>query len=228
MARANGLHHLAISTGDIKTQIEFFSDVLGMELVALYWMHGVAGTFHGFMRLNDGASVALVQNDKIKQTRAIAGVSHAGNPGAPSAPGTMQHVAFNVDSEADLLALRDRIRSRGVVVFGPLNHGLCKSIYFAGPEGLSLEIATSEAAIDPEAWIDPEVQALVGINMEELSRFKRPAAYQGEGGRLKQPAYDSSKPHQVYPPEAYKALMAMTDAEFFKLSEPNPPVKVPA
>ena len=69
MPRANGLHHLAISTGDIKTQIAFFSDVLGMELVALYWMHGVEGTFHGFMRLNDGASVAFVQNDKIKATK---------------------------------------------------------------------------------------------------------------------------------------------------------------
>jgi len=228
MTRANGLHHLAISTGDIKTQIEFFSDVLGMELVALYWMHGVAGTFHGFMRLNDGASVAFVQNDKIKQTRAIVGVSHAGNPGAASAPGTMQHVAFNMDSEAELLAIRDRIRSRGVVVFGPLDHGFCKSIYFAGPEGLSLEIATSEAAINPEAWIDPEVQALVGINAEELARFKRPPAYRGEGGRLKQPAYDPSKPHQIYPPEAYRALLALTDEQFFKLSESNPPVKVPA
>lgn len=227
MTRANGLHHLAISTGDIKTQIEFFSDVLGMELVALYWMHGVPGTFHGFMRLNDGASVAFVQNDTIRQTKAIPGVSHAGNAGAASAPGTMQHVAFNVDTEADLLALRDRIRSRGVVVFGPLDHGFCKSIYFAGPEGLSLEIASSDAAINPEAWIDPEVQALVGISAEELARFKQPPAYRGEGGGRKQPPYDPSKPHQAYPPEVYKALMAMTDEQFFKRSEPNPPVKVP-
>ena len=36
----NGIHHLAIATRDIKAQIEFFSDVLGAELVALYWMHG--------------------------------------------------------------------------------------------------------------------------------------------------------------------------------------------
>ena len=46
MTKPNGLHHLAISTGDIKRQIEFFSDVLGMELVALYWMHGVQGAWH--------------------------------------------------------------------------------------------------------------------------------------------------------------------------------------
>lgn len=226
MPRANGLHHLAISTADIKSQIAFFSDVLGMELVALYWMHGVEGTFHGFMRLNDGASVAFVQNDKIKAIKPAPGVSHAGNPGAPSAPGTMQHVAFNVDSEAELLAMRDRIRSRGVPVFGPLDHGLCKSIYFAGPEGLSLEIATSECAIDARAWIDPEVQALVGIDQEELARFKRPVAYRGEGGERKQPAYDAAKPHQAYPAEVYKHLLAMSDEDFAKASQPEPPVRL--
>ena len=68
MPKPNDLHHLAIATGDIKTQIEFFSDVLGMELVALYWMHGADGCFHGFLKLHDKASVAFVQtpdNHKI-------------------------------------------------------------------------------------------------------------------------------------------------------------------
>ena len=56
MNKLEGLHHLAITTADIKTQIEFFTDKLGMELVALYWMHGVENTFHGFLRLNDESS----------------------------------------------------------------------------------------------------------------------------------------------------------------------------
>ena len=229
MARVNGLHHLAVSTGNMKAQIEFFSDVLGMELVALYWMHGVEGTWHGFLRLNDTASVAFVQNDKIKATKSNLGVSHAGSPALPSAPGTMQHVAFNVDSDEELLNMRDRIRSRGINVIGPLDHGMCKSIYFAGLENLSLEIATSAAAIDARAWIDPEVQALAGINNEELARYKRPAAYKGEGGKLKQPPMDPSKPHQAYPPEMYKALLAMPDEEVTKrLSVPEPPVRVAA
>ena len=229
MTRANGLHHLAISTGNMKSQIEFFSDVLGMELVALYWMHGVEGTWHGFMRLNDTASVAFVQNDRIKATKAVLGVSHAGNPGLPTAPGAMQHVAFNVDGDEELLNMRDRIRSRGINVIGPLDHGMCKSIYFAGPEGLSLEIATSAAAIDARAWIDPEVQALAGVSNEELARFKAPAAYKGEGGKLKQPPYDAAKPHQVYPPSAYKHLLAMSDEDVLKrLSVPEPPVRIAA
>ena len=36
MIRCNGVHHLAVSTADIRAQIEYFTGVLGMELVALY------------------------------------------------------------------------------------------------------------------------------------------------------------------------------------------------
>ncbi len=41
MNKVDGLHHLAITTADMKSQIAFFTEILGMELVALYWMHGV-------------------------------------------------------------------------------------------------------------------------------------------------------------------------------------------
>src|ERR1700722_9486590 len=57
MGLANGVHHLAICTKDIKKQIDYFSQVVGMELVALYWMHGVDNTFHGFMKLSDSSSI---------------------------------------------------------------------------------------------------------------------------------------------------------------------------
>jgi len=36
MGLPNGVHHPAIFTKDIKGQIEFFTQVCGMELVALY------------------------------------------------------------------------------------------------------------------------------------------------------------------------------------------------
>ena len=59
MAKLNGVHHIAIMTADVKTQIEFFSDVLGMKIAALYWMHNVEGYFHAFMELNPSCSVAF-------------------------------------------------------------------------------------------------------------------------------------------------------------------------
>lgn len=225
--RINGVHHLAISTKDIKAQIEFFSDVLGAELVALFWMHGVPGGWHGFCRLNDNCSVAFVQLPKNAEIEPQLGVTHAGTGAGSSAPGTMQHVAFNVDSVDELLAMRDRIRSRGVNVMGRIDHGMCQSIYFAGPEGLTLEISTSEAAIDPRAWIDPEVVELVGISDEELARYTNPAAYDGEGGAVPQPPVDLSKPQMAYPPETLERIMAVPDEVLTANSSyAEPPVRV--
>ena len=228
MGLGNGIHHLAIATADIKQQIEFFSDVLGMELVALYWMHGVEGAWHGFLKLNDTSYVAFVQTPEIGGIERTLGVTHAGNAGNPVAGGAMQHVALNVDSEAELLALRDRIRSRGVTVLGPIDHGMCKSMYFAGPEDLSLEIATSEEPIDARAWIDPEVVDLAGISPEELARYRQPAAYEGEGGGVPQPAFDPEKPWmRGYPQAVYEAVVKTPDEVLAeRSSETEPPVRV--
>jgi catechol 2,3-dioxygenase-like lactoylglutathione lyase family enzyme len=228
MVKPNGVHHLAISTGDIKAQIEFFTDVLGMELVALYDMHGVDGASHGFVKASEQCYLAFVAMDTIKQIPIKLGQTHAGSGANPSAPGTMQHVALNVDTEAELLSMRDRIRIKGVNVYGPINHGFCKSIYFAGPEHLTLEVATSEGAgIDGRFWIDPAVVARQGISDAELECFKAPAHVETHNGAVPQPPIDPSKPHTVMPQERYAAIMAMPDAEFSAMADyPDPPVKV--
>lgn len=227
MNKIQGLHHLAITTADIKKQIEFFTDKLGMELVALYWMHGVKNTFHGFLRLNDESSIAFVQNPEIGKIPSKLGVTHAGNPAANCAPGTTQHIALRVGDDRELMALKDRLRAKGVPVLGPLDHGFCKSIYFAGPENLSLELSYSTEPINAEAWIDPEVVELVGIDADELARFKQSSGYVDRGGAVPQPGPDAPGPHMSnYPPGVYEGILAMSDAEMLATSENRPPVEV--
>jgi len=137
-------------------------------------------------------------------------------------------VALNVDSLDELLALRDRIRSRGVNVLGPLDHGMCHSIYFAGPEDLSLEIASSAKPIDGRAWIDPQVVGLAGISPDELARYRSPAPFASQGGKVPQPPVDPAKPHaRGFPKPLYEALLAMSDEQVTaQLSESTPPVRV--
>lgn len=220
----NGVHHLAISTGDIKTQIAFFTDVLGAELKALYWMHNAARVWHGFLKLSDSCYLAFAQGPEFHKIARIEGVTHAPQASAESSPGTMTHLALNVTDEAELLAMRDRIRSRGIICIGPVDHGLCKSIYFAGPEGLNLEIATSEGnGIDARQWIDPEVVSLAGISPEELARYVRPAAFEDRGGGVPQPSYDPTKPLQKWAPERLERALAGDDVA---VSMAEPPVKL--
>jgi len=228
MGRINGAHHIAICTRDIKAQIEFFTDVLGMELVALYWMHGVEGAWHGFLKLNDSSYVALVQTPEVAKIERTLGVTHSGNGANAVAGGALQHLAFNVEDEAQLLAMRDRIRSWGVDIIGPVDHGMCQSLYFAGPEDLTLEIATSEKGIDGRAWIDPEVVGLAGITADELDRYRDPASFETQGGTIPQPPIDPAKPHmRGYPENLYRAIIGTPDEVITaQASETDPPVVV--
>ena len=126
--------------------------------------------------------------------------------------------------------MRDRIRSRGHFVMGPIDHGMCKSIYFAGPEGLQLELATG-SGIDPAHWIDPEVVAVCGIEAADLRRYRAPAAFSSQGGAVPQPD-PRARPTFVFPDEmreTAEALFAASDAEIAAaLDHPEPPVPEPA
>lgn len=227
MNKVQGLHHLAICTADMKAQIEFFTEKLGMELQALYWMHGVKNTWHGFIRLNDESSIAFVHNPEIGAIPVVLGQTHAGNPGANCARGAMQHLALKVSNHNELVALRDRLRAKGVPVLGPVDHGMCCSIYFAGPENLSLELSYSLAPIDASSWIDPEVAKLAGISAEDLERYKRPVASEGIGGLVRQPeVMNSPGPHMAnYPKGVYEKLMSRPDEAVLNSVDSKPPVK---
>lgn len=223
-----GIHHLAFMAGDIKKHIAFFSEVMGCPLVALFDMHGVPGGLHAFLRMNDHSYFSIVQLPDVDKIPIELGKTHAGNGALPSAPGTLQHLAFGVDTDADLIAMRDRIRSHGINVIGPIDHGMCRSIYLAGPDQMTLEVATSQEAIDPEAWIDPAVLAKAGIDAGEAARFRAPAAYSGPSP-VPQPAYAEDKPHMAYPKEAYLRMIAVPDEVITaSASYVDPPVKQPA
>lgn len=224
-----GVNHLAISTRDMKAQLEFFCDVLGCPLKALYWMHGVDNAFHGFVELSPTSYIAFVQTpDNPKDVEY--GVTHAGNATGTTTAGTMQHVALHVDTFDEVLAMRDRVRAAGVQVLGPIDHGMIRSMYFAGPEGLVLEVCCG-SGIDERAWVDPEVVGLCGISEEEVRRFERPAAFAGAGaapGQVPQPALDESRPHLRYErPGALDKIMGMPDELVWeRFSETTPPVEV--
>ena len=130
-----------------------------------------------------------------------------------------------MDGLDDLLAMRDRIRSRGIVVVGPFDHGMCQSIYFAGPEGLCLEVACG-SGIDERAWIDPGIVKLLGIDSDRLARFIDPAPFDRPSAAIAQPTPDPSKPNLDYPPEVYRRIVETPDERFWNSVDSNPPVRV--
>jgi catechol 2,3-dioxygenase-like lactoylglutathione lyase family enzyme len=225
MQQPNGIHHIAIMAADIKKHIAFFAEVLGFPLVALFDMHGVPGGLHAFLRMNDYGYFSIVQLPDVDLIPIEIGRTHSGSGALPSAAGTLQHLAFRAGSDKELLALRDRVRSHGINVIGPIDHGMCRSIYFAGPDQMTLEIATSSVPVDAARWIDPTVCAKAGISAEEAARFAAPAPYRGPSP-VPQPEYDPTKPHMVYPEKAYRKMLATPDDVITKnASYAEPPVR---
>ncbi len=121
-----------------------------------------------------------MQSPEISEIQPQKGVSHPSWTAAPVAAGVMQHL--------------------GYWVMGSIDHGFCKSIYLAAPEGIMLEFSTSEGKpIDAEAWIDPEVVKLAGIGLVDLQRYKNPPALESRGGTVAQPVLDPRKPQMEFP-----------------------------
>ncbi|MEX6724262.1 VOC family protein [Parapedomonas caeni] len=220
----DGVHHIAFMAGDMKKQLEFFTQVLGFPLVAIFEMHGVEGAIHAFLRMNDNSLFSLVYVPGGEKIPTTMGVTHAGRGEIPCAPGVLQHVAFHVPDEAALLAMRDRVRSHGVPIIGPIDHGFCKSLYFAGPENMTLEIATSYRTLDPAVWVDQAMLDRLAISEAEAATMLAPAPYAGPSP-VPQPAFDPARPHLQYPEAQYQAMLATPDSVFEKIPPYEPPAR---
>tara|TARA_Y100001935_G_scaffold246095_1_gene240416 strand:- start:2946 stop:3278 length:333 start_codon:yes stop_codon:yes gene_type:complete len=106
-----------------------------------------------------------------------------------------------------------------------MDHGMCFSIYFAGLENLSLELAYSAEALDQDMWIDTEVTELAGISPEELEKYKKPPEFKGQRGSVPQPELDKAAgPHMTnYPPGVYEKSMQIPDEIVLNMVESDPP-----
>ena len=85
MTSPNAVHHIAISTADMKSQIAFFTDVLGMSLTGLFWMHGVPNAWHAFLAMGEASfSFVFIPGNEEKET--VLGHTHAGTGAARQRP----------------------------------------------------------------------------------------------------------------------------------------------
>ena len=205
-----GVHHLAFMAADIKSHIAFFSEVLGCPLVGLFDMHGVPGGLHAFLKLNEASYLSVVQLPGVGDIPIEIGKTHAGRGEAACAAGALQHLALRVGSDDELIQMRNRIRSNGVNVLGPIDHGFCRSIYFAGPDHMTLEISVQIYPMAAERWVDPAVLERAGISEAEAQRYQSPAPYAGPPS-VAQPPFDPSKPHMAYPEDVYLRMLAAPD-----------------
>lgn len=154
-----GLHHTAYITHDAEATVEFYTKVLGLELVSTVVDDEVPSTgdpfpyLHIFFALGDGSTIAFFESPGIP------------DPAKPShqAYTIFPHLALNMESKDQIDQWAEKLRGLGVEVVGPVDHGLIYSIYFYDPNNLRLELTTTidqtwqdhkdEASEDVKSWI---------------------------------------------------------------------------
>ena len=158
------LHHFAYRARDAEETRHFYEDILGLPLYHIIQSDHVPSTgeycpyTHFFFRLQDGSFIAFFD----------LGDDEAALP-SPNTPSWVNHVAFRVDSVADLEAMRTRLQAHGVEVIGVTDHHIFKSIYFFDPNGHRLELAADVGTPDMYQKLD----AVKWEMLEEWSQTKR-------------------------------------------------------
>lgn len=140
------LNHVAYITHDTAATVEFYTKLLGMDLVAAVMDDAIPSTgdpvpyFHSFFKMSDGSTIAFFEAPELPPP---AGHTHP-------AYNIFQHIALSVDSPATVDAWAEWLRSNELDVIGPVDHKIIYSIYFYDPNGIRLELTTP---LDP-TWND--------------------------------------------------------------------------
>ena len=163
--KTRGIDHLAFVTDDLPATMEFYTRVLGMQLVHVRRVPfeqdrgqpPYENLRHYFFNMGGDSLLAFFEYPKglAKQNRDL--------------PGGMQHIAFHATQEK-FDAIVGRVRDCGVNVIGPVAlGGRFWSAYFYDPNGIRLEIATSrvkekstvvESVLQTEAEARAELETL--------------------------------------------------------------------
>ena len=159
----HGLHHYAYRCKDAEETRHFYEDILGLPLFHIIQSDYVPSTgeycpyTHIFFRMTDGSCIAFFDLGDDVACQA-----------SPNTPDWVNHIAFRVDSVADLEQIKARLEAHGVDVVGVTDHHIFKSIYFFDPNGIRLELSAQLAS---EMQMQEESQHAHG-RLEEWTRRK--------------------------------------------------------
>ncbi len=162
--RLGGIHHVAYRCRDAKETVAFYRDILGMSFQLAIAEDKVPSTgapdpyMHVFLDCGGGNVLAFFE---------LPNAPPMGRD--PATPEWVQHIAFKVAGEADLLAAKARLEARGIAVTGPVHHGVFRSIYFFDPNGHRLELAWHFGTDEQMGRLNAVAEDM----LEEWSRTRR-------------------------------------------------------
>ncbi|WP_439545818.1 VOC family protein [Sandarakinorhabdus sp.] len=158
------IHHVAYRCKDAAETVAWYERVLGMEYTTAFAEDHVPSTgaydpyMHVFLDCGGGNVLAFFE---------LPNQPEMGRD--TNTPTWVQHIAFEVASEAELLNAKTHIEGLGIEVLGPTWHGIFKSIYFFDPNGHRLELACNIGTAEQLA----ELKRVAPAMLDEWAQTKR-------------------------------------------------------
>ena len=158
------LHHVAYRCKDAKKTADFYTKVLDLEYAMAVSEDKVPSTgeespyMHIFFRMDDGSYVAFFELPESPEMGRD-----------EKTPLWVQHLALRVPDEETMLRYKKRIESHGVEVLGPIDHSICKSIYFFDPNGHRLELAVDTTTPEMKQRLSSVSEAM----LQEWTKTKK-------------------------------------------------------
>lgn len=161
--KLGGVHHAAYRCRDAKETVEWYGRVLGMPFTTAFAEDHVPSTgaydpyMHVFLDAGNGNILAFFE---------LPNQPAMGKD--PNTPAWVQHLAFRVGSEAELLTAKTYVEAQGIAVLGPTHHGIFKSIHFFDPNGHRVELAAEIGTGEQYA----ELRRVAPLMLDEWSETK--------------------------------------------------------
>ncbi|RIV87986.1 VOC family protein [Aurantiacibacter zhengii] len=160
------LNHAAWVTHNVEATANFYTEIMGMDLVSTVFDDQIPSTgdafayFHIFFRMRDGSTLAFFEAPGLP---ARSEVSHP-------AYDIFDHIALQAEDRDEVDRWAKWLTENDIPFVGPTDHsGLIYSIYFQDPNDIRLEITTpldphwnnhrDKAEVDLKAWCDAKKDA---------------------------------------------------------------------
>jgi catechol 2,3-dioxygenase-like lactoylglutathione lyase family enzyme len=125
-----GINHLALVTADMEATIRFWRDLVGMRLIHGY---GEVDFRQYFFEIDEQSCLSFFEWEGAEP---VAKKLH-GQPS--SGPRVFDHLAFGMDSEEEVRALKDKLEAAGFACSDMIDHDFIHSVYSFDPNGIAIE-----------------------------------------------------------------------------------------